>query len=52
MGKTVTVVYPTADTGKFIINHAVDGFKKEWKVKTEFISKRYTTRWEEIPIVN
>jgi DNA polymerase V len=37
---------------KIVAHHAVEGFKKEWKVKSEFTSQRYTTRWGEIPIVN
>lgn len=34
--------------GRGTIQHAAEGIKKEWKVKAELLSPRYTTRWDEL----
>lgn len=34
-----------------IVRHAVQGFDQKWKVKSEHISSRYTTKWSELPVV-
>ncbi|MBA8666733.1 Y-family DNA polymerase [Holosporaceae bacterium 'Namur'] len=34
--------------GKRLIQHAAEGIKKEWKVKADLLSPRYTTRWDEL----
>lgn len=34
--------------GKRTLYHAAEGIKKEWKVKTDLLSPRYTTKWEEL----
>ncbi|WP_039456200.1 Y-family DNA polymerase [Candidatus Jidaibacter acanthamoebae] len=34
--------------GRGTIQHAAEGIKKEWKVKAELLSPRYSTRWDEL----
>ncbi|WP_039457271.1 Y-family DNA polymerase [Candidatus Jidaibacter acanthamoebae] len=34
--------------GKRLVQHAAEGVKKEWKVKADLLSPRYTTRWDEL----
>jgi DNA polymerase V len=37
--------------GTDTLKYASEGTKKEWKMKREKLSPRYTTRWNEIPVV-
>ena len=37
--------------GEKTIFHAAQGTKTHWQAKKQFISQRYTTRWNELPIV-
>ncbi len=34
--------------GKRIVQHAAEGLNKEWRVKADLLSPRYTTKWEEL----
>jgi len=37
--------------GKNTLHFASEGIKKTWKMKRSFLSKRYTTHWQEIPVI-
>ena len=37
--------------GRGTVRIASEGYEKNWKLKCEFLSKRYTTRWEDIIMV-
>lgn len=34
-----------------LLHYAATGIRKSWKMKSQFRSPRYTTRWDEIPVV-
>ena len=36
--------------GRGTLRLAAEGFQQAWKVRTDYPSPRYTTRWEELPI--
>ena len=38
--------------GRGTLRIASEGYEKDWKLKCEFLSRRYTTRWEDIIKVN
>jgi len=38
--------------GKEIVRTAVQGFERKYRLKTEFLSQRYTTRMSEILKIN
>jgi DNA polymerase V len=40
-----------ATLGKDTIRYAVMGFEKKWFMRQEFLSRRYTTRIEDVIIV-
>ncbi|MCP4129937.1 MAG: DUF4113 domain-containing protein, partial [bacterium] len=37
--------------GREKIFFASQGIKQEWSMRRNFLSKRYTTKWDEIPVV-
>lgn len=37
--------------GKEILRYAVEGFKRDWKVKSENMSPKYTTNWKDLKII-
>jgi len=47
--KTVDLINNSYGSGK--IFYASSGGDKTWRMKREFLSPRYTTRWEDIPLV-
>lgn len=38
--------------GKDAIFHAAEGIKREWQMQRNMLSQRYTTKWDELPIVD
>jgi DNA polymerase V len=38
--------------GRGTLRLAAEGFQQAWKVRTDYPSPRYTTRWEELPIAH
>jgi DNA polymerase V len=38
--------------GTDTVRPAVQEFNKDWKLRANFLSARYTTRWNELPIIN
>ncbi|HVG14404.1 MAG TPA: DUF4113 domain-containing protein, partial [Chitinophagaceae bacterium] len=38
--------------GTDTVRSAVQEFNKDWKLRANFLSSRYTTRWNELPIIN
>ena len=36
--------------GRGTLRPAASGFNREWHMKREMLSRRYTTRWEELPV--
>lgn len=39
-----------AEFGRGTLRPAASGFKREWHMKREMLSRAYTTRWEELPV--
>ncbi|MBN1495413.1 MAG: Y-family DNA polymerase [Spirochaetes bacterium] len=39
------------DMGRHTLRFAAEGSVKPWQMRREFLSGRYTTRWDEIPVV-
>ena len=37
--------------GSGTLRYAVEGFQKKWQMRSSKVSKRFTTRWDELPIV-
>lgn len=37
--------------GRDTVQYAAAGFKKAWTFKREHLSRAYTTRWDQLPIV-
>lgn len=40
-----------AKIGKNILFYCAEGIKKTWKIKSNYLSPRYTTQWDELPKV-
>ena len=36
--------------GRGAIHYAAEGISKAWSMRREFLSPRYTTHWEELPV--
>jgi hypothetical protein len=36
--------------GRGTLRLAAEGFRHDWKVRTDYPSPRYTTRWAELPV--
>lgn len=39
------------EMGRHTLSFAAEGSAKPWRMRREFLSGRYTTRWDEIPVV-
>lgn len=42
----------TAEWGRHALRHAREGFSQRWRMRQSRRSPRYTTRWDELPVVN